>query len=244
MGIAPWRIFMAVRRTTAADLSRETSMIDKQLPSTRTAELDSICLKAEVIPVMTIERLEDAVPVARALVDGGLSVLEVALRSDCALDAVARIREALPGVSIGVGTVLTPAQYRQAEQVGADFVVTPGTTEALYRYGIESAVPMLPGVSSVSEVMTGWQYGYRRFKFFPAEVSGGVAALKAFGAPLAEARFCPTGGIGVDNAGDYLALENVMCVGGTWLTPKALIDAEDWNCIRELAEQAAERFHH
>ncbi|MDN6180540.1 MAG: bifunctional 4-hydroxy-2-oxoglutarate aldolase/2-dehydro-3-deoxy-phosphogluconate aldolase [Halomonas subglaciescola] len=219
-------------------------MIDKQLPSTRTAELDSICLKAEVLPVITIERLEDAVPVARALVDGGLQVLEITLRTACALDAVARIREALPGASIGVGTVLTPAQYRQAEQAGADFVVTPGATEALYRYGIESPVPMLPGVASVSEVMTGWQYGYRRFKFFPAEASGGVATLKAFSAPLAEARFCPTGGINVDNAGDYLALDNVMCVGGTWLTPKALIDAEDWDGIRELARQAADRFHH
>ncbi|GAA3907800.1 bifunctional 4-hydroxy-2-oxoglutarate aldolase/2-dehydro-3-deoxy-phosphogluconate aldolase [Halomonas cibimaris] len=219
-------------------------MIDKQLPSTRTAELDSICLKAEVLPVMIIERLEDAVPVARALVEGGLSVLEVTLRTACALDAVARIRKALPGVSVGVGTVLTPAQYRQAEQAGADFVVTPGTTEALYRHGIESPVPMLPGVSSVSEVMTGWQYGYRRFKFFPAEVSGGVPALKAIGAPLAEAHFCPTGGISMDNAGDYLALDNVMCVGGSWLTPKALIDAEDWDGIRELARQAAERFHH
>ncbi|SHL87654.1 bifunctional 4-hydroxy-2-oxoglutarate aldolase/2-dehydro-3-deoxy-phosphogluconate aldolase [Vreelandella subglaciescola] len=219
-------------------------MIDKQLPSTRTAELDSICLKAEVLPVITIERLEDAVPIARALVEGGLQVLEITLRTACALDAVARIREALPGASIGVGTVLTPAQYRQAEQAGADFVVTPGATEALYRYGIESPVPMLPGVASVSEVMTGWQYGYRRFKFFPAEASGGVAALKAFSAPLADARFCPTGGINVDNAGDYLALDSVMCVGGTWLTPKALVDAEDWDGIRDLAKQAAERFHH
>lgn len=219
-------------------------MIDKQLPSTRTAELDSICQKAEVLPVITIERLEDAVPIARALVEGGLQVLEITLRTACALDAVKRIREALPGASIGVGTVLTPAQYRQAEQAGADFVVTPGATEALYRYGIESPVPMLPGAVSVSEVMTGWQYGYRRFKFFPAEASGGVAALKAFSAPLAGVHFCPTGGIKVDNAGDYLALENVMCIGGTWLTPKALIDAEDWDGIRELAKQAAERFHH
>ncbi|WP_311946566.1 bifunctional 4-hydroxy-2-oxoglutarate aldolase/2-dehydro-3-deoxy-phosphogluconate aldolase [Halomonas piscis] len=219
-------------------------MMDKQLPSTRTAELDSICLKAEVLPVITVERLEDAVPVARALYDGGLPVLEVALRSGCALDAVTRIREALPGASVGVGTVLTPAQYRQAEQAGADFVATPGTTEALYRHGMESPVPMLPGIASVSEVMAGWQYGYRRFKFFPAEASGGVAALRAFSAPLAEARFCPTGGIRLDNAGDYLALDNVMCVGGSWLTPRALIDAEDWAGIERLAREAAERFHH
>ena len=205
--------------------------IEKQLPSTRTAELDSICLKAEVIPVITIERLEDAVPLGRALVEGGLTVLEITLRTDCALEAVKRMREALPGASIGVGTVLTPAQYRQAEQVGADFVVTPGATDALYRYGVESPVPMLPGVSTISE-------------FFPAESSGGAKAIKAFGAPIPEARFCPTGGITVDNAEDYLSLPNVMCVGGSWLTPKAMVEAEDWAGIRELARQAAERFHH
>ncbi|MDT0500692.1 MULTISPECIES: bifunctional 4-hydroxy-2-oxoglutarate aldolase/2-dehydro-3-deoxy-phosphogluconate aldolase [unclassified Halomonas] len=217
---------------------------DKQLPSTRTTELDSICLKAEVIPVLAIERIEDAVPLARALFEGGLSVLEVTLRTDCALEAIRRIKEALPQASIGVGTVLTPAQYRQAEEVGADFIVTPGTTEALYRHGVESPVPMLPGVASVSELMTGWQFGYRRFKFFPAEASGGVKALKAFAGPLPEARFCPTGGINLDNAADYLALVNVMCVGGSWLTPKSLVEAEDWNGIRQLAKEVAERYHH
>ncbi|MFY0991149.1 bifunctional 4-hydroxy-2-oxoglutarate aldolase/2-dehydro-3-deoxy-phosphogluconate aldolase [Halomonas sp. C05BenzN] len=218
--------------------------IDKQLPSTRTTELDSICLKAEVIPVLSIERIEDAVPLASALVEGGLTVLEVTLRTDCALEAIRRIREALPQASVGVGTVLTPAQYRQAEQVGADFVVTPGTTEALYRYGVSSSVPMLPGVATVSELMTGWQYGYRRFKFFPAEASGGVKALKAFAGPIPEARFCPTGGITLDNAEDYLALNSVMCVGGSWLTPKSLVEAEDWDAIRSLAREAADRFHH
>ena len=218
--------------------------IDKQLPSTRTTELDSICLKAEVIPVLAIQRLEDAVPLATALVEGGLSVLEVTLRTDCALEATRRIKAALPQASVGVGTVLTPAQYRQAEEVEADFVVTPGATAALYRHGVESSVPMLPGVTTVSEVMSGWQYGYRRFKFFPAESSGGVKTLKAFAGPLAEARFCPTGGITLENAEDYLALKNVMCVGGTWLTPQSLVDAEDWHGIRQLAREAAERFHH
>jgi 2-dehydro-3-deoxyphosphogluconate aldolase/(4S)-4-hydroxy-2-oxoglutarate aldolase len=218
--------------------------IEKQLPSTRTTELDSICLKAEVIPVLSIERIEDAVPLATALVEGGLGVLEVTLRTGCGLEAARRIKQALPQVSVGVGTVLTPAQYRQVEGVGADFVVTPGTTEALYRYGVESPVPMLPGVATISELMIGWQYGYRRFKFFPAEASGGVAALKAFAGPIGEARFCPTGSINLDNAGEYLALDNVMCVGGSWLTPRNLIDAEDWAAIRELAREAAQRFHH
>ena len=218
--------------------------IEKQLPSTRTTELDSICLKAEVIPVLTIERIEDAVPLGRALIEGGLPVLEITLRTDCALEAIRRMREALPGASIGAGTVLTTAQYRQAEQAGVDFVVTPGATDALYRYGVSSPVPMLPGVATVSELMNGWQYGYRRFKFFPAEASGGAAAIKAFGAPIPEARFCPTGGITPDNAEDYLKLPNVMCVGGSWLTPKKLIEAEDWDGIRQLAREVAERFHH
>ena len=218
--------------------------IDKQLPSSRTAELDSICLKAEVIPVITIERIEDAVPMGRALLEGGINVLEVTLRTDCALEAIKRMKKELVGASIGVGTVLTPAQYRQAEEVGADFVVTPGTTEALYRYGVESPVPMLPGVSTVSELMTGWQYGYRRFKFFPAESSGGAKAIKAIGGPLSEARFCPTGGITLNNAEEYLTLPNVMCIGGSWLTPKAMVDAKDWDGIKKLAQEAAERFHH
>lgn len=217
--------------------------LEKQLPSTRTTELDSICLKAEVIPVLAIERVEDAVPLGRALVEGGLTVLEVTLRTDCALEAVRRLKAALPQASIGVGTVLTPAQYRQSEQVGADFVVTPGSTEALLRYGISSPLPMLPGVATVSELMIGWQYGYRRFKFFPAEACGGAKALKAFAGPIPEARFCPTGGISLDNAEDYLALKNVMCVGGSWLTPKSLVDAEDWSAIRQLAREAALRFH-
>jgi len=217
---------------------------EKQLPSTRTTELDSICQKAEVIPVLTIERLEDAVPLGRALVEGGLPVLEITLRTDCALAAIERMREALPGASIGAGTVLTPAQYRQAEQAGVDFVVTPGATEALYRYGVGSPVPMLPGVATLSELMTGWQYGYRRFKFFPAEASGGAAAIKAFGGPIPEARFCPTGGITPENAEDYLKLPNVMCVGGSWVTPSKLIEAEDWAGIKALAREAAERFHH
>jgi 2-dehydro-3-deoxyphosphogluconate aldolase/(4S)-4-hydroxy-2-oxoglutarate aldolase len=218
--------------------------IDKQLPSTRTTELDSICLKAEVIPVIAIHNVEDAIPLATALVEGGLGVLEITLRTDCALEAIRRIREALPKASIGVGTVLTPAQYRQAEQVGADFVVTPGTTEALFRHGVGSPVPMLPGVATVSELMNGWQYGYRRFKFFPAEASGGVNALKAFAGPIPDAHFCPTGGIHPENAADYLALDNVMCVGGSWLTPTSLVDAGDWGAIRELARDVSRRFHH
>ncbi|WP_158772943.1 bifunctional 4-hydroxy-2-oxoglutarate aldolase/2-dehydro-3-deoxy-phosphogluconate aldolase [Cobetia sp. L2A1] len=217
---------------------------EKQLPSTRTTEIDSICQKASVLPVIAIERIEDAVPLGKALYEGGLTVLEVTLRTDCALEAIRRMREALPNASIGAGTVLTPEQYRQVEELGVDFIVTPGTTEALYQYGVTSSVPMLPGVATVSELMTGWQYGYRRFKFFPAEAAGGVNAIKSFGGPISEARFCPTGGITLDNAAEYLALKNVMCVGGSWVAPQKLIDAGDWDGIRELAREASERFHH
>lgn len=213
------------------------------LPTSHTAQLDALCGGVGVIPVLAIERVDDAVALGRALVEGGLTVLEVTLRTACALEAVRRLKVALPQASIGVGTVLTPEQYRQSEGVGADFVVTPGTTEALYRYGVSSSVPLLPGVATVSELMTGWEYGYRRFKFFPAAASGGVKALKAFAGPLPAARFCPTGGISLDNAADYLALSNVMCVGGSWLTPQALLDAQDWDGIRQLAREAAQRFH-
>lgn len=215
---------------------------DKQLPATQTAELDRICNLAPVIPVLTIERVEDAVPLGRALVEGGLPVLEITLRTDCAMEAIRRMREALPEASIGAGTVLSVEQYREVEQAGVDFIVTPGATEALFRHAVESAVPMLPGVATVSELLTGWQYGYRRFKFFPAEASGGASALKSFGAPIPEAKFCPTGGITVDNAEDYLKLPNVLCVGGSWVAPKKLIDAGDWDAIRELARESVERF--
>lgn len=216
----------------------------KQLPPSHVDQLDRLCNQAPVIPVLTIERVEDAVPLGRALVEGGLPVLEVTLRTDCALDAIRRMREALPEASVGAGTVLSVEQYREVEQAGVDFIVTPGATEALFRHGVESSVPMLPGVATVSELLAGWQYGYRRFKFFPAEASGGAAALKSFGAPIPEAKFCPTGGITLDNAEDYLKLPNVMCVGGSWVVPQKSIDAGDWGAIRALAREAVERLSH
>ncbi|GHB16047.1 bifunctional 4-hydroxy-2-oxoglutarate aldolase/2-dehydro-3-deoxy-phosphogluconate aldolase [Salinicola rhizosphaerae] len=213
-----------------------------QLPQAQTDRLDAICRSGAIIPVLVIERLDHAVPLAKALVEGGLNVLEITLRTDCAVDAIKRIREALPEAIVGAGTVLSLAQYRIAEEIGVDFVVTPGTTPALYEYGAESEVPLLPGTATVSEVVTGWEYGYRRFKFFPAEANGGAKALKSFGGPLPEALFCPTGGVTVDNAADYLALPNVMCVGGSWMAPKSLIDSEDWAGITRLTREATERY--
>ncbi|OHV10561.1 bifunctional 4-hydroxy-2-oxoglutarate aldolase/2-dehydro-3-deoxy-phosphogluconate aldolase [Kushneria phosphatilytica] len=210
---------------------------DRQLPATRTSEIDSICYRVPLIPVLTIHNLEDAVPLCRALYEGGLTTLEVTLRTDCALQALHRLRDALPEASIGAGTVITLGQYRQAEEAGVDFVVTPGTTEQLYEYGTRSPVPLLPGIATMTEALTGWQYGYRRFKFFPAEACGGVAALKAFAGPLRDAQFCPTGGITPDNAANYLKLRNVMCVGGSWVMPAELIERADWGAIRALAEE-------
>ncbi|MDH4572200.1 bifunctional 4-hydroxy-2-oxoglutarate aldolase/2-dehydro-3-deoxy-phosphogluconate aldolase [Salinicola acroporae] len=215
---------------------------ESQLPISQTDRLDAICRSTAIIPVLVIERLEHAVPLAQALVDGGLDVLEITLRTDCAVDAIKRIRQQLPDVTVGAGTVLSIDQYRICEELGVDFVVTPGTTPALFEHGTTSSIPLLPGVATVSEVVTGWEYGYRRFKFFPAEANGGAKALKSFGGPLPEALFCPTGGVTVDNAGDYLALPNVMCIGGSWMAPKSLIDREDWAGITRLTREATQRY--
>ncbi|WP_251977941.1 bifunctional 4-hydroxy-2-oxoglutarate aldolase/2-dehydro-3-deoxy-phosphogluconate aldolase [Salinicola avicenniae] len=213
-----------------------------QLPASQTARLDAICASTSIIPVLVIEKLEHAVPLAKALVDGGLGVLEITLRTDCAVEAMKQIREALPQATIGAGTVLDVDQYRQCEEIGVDFVVTPGTTPALFAYAANSEVPLLPGVATVSEVVTGREFGFRRFKFFPAEANGGAKALKSFGGPLPEVKFCPTGGVTVDNAADYLALPNVICVGGSWMAPQSLIDQEDWAGITELTRQATQRY--
>ncbi|WP_298846559.1 bifunctional 4-hydroxy-2-oxoglutarate aldolase/2-dehydro-3-deoxy-phosphogluconate aldolase [uncultured Salinicola sp.] len=215
---------------------------DPRLPQSHIDRVDAICRSTAIIPVLVIERLEHAVPLAKALVDGGLDVLEITLRTDCAVDAIKRIREQLPDVTVGAGTVLSVDQYRICEELGVDFVVTPGTTPALFEHGTASSVPLLPGVATVSEVVTGWEYGYRRFKFFPAEANGGAKALKSFGGPLPEALFCPTGGVTVDNAADYLALPNVMCIGGSWMAPKSLIDQEDWAGITRLTQEATQRY--
>ncbi|MCS5558656.1 MAG: bifunctional 4-hydroxy-2-oxoglutarate aldolase/2-dehydro-3-deoxy-phosphogluconate aldolase [Oceanospirillaceae bacterium] len=204
-----------------------------------TARLDQICATAPVIPVLTLNNAEQALGIANALVKGGLCVLEITLRSDYGLSAIKQLKQALPEAIIGAGTVLNPTQYQACIDAGADFIVSPGSTTALLQYGSQATVPLLPGVASVSEAMQAMQLGYRRFKLFPAAVVGGVDALKAFAGPLSELKFCPTGGIKPNNAADYLALNNVMCVGGTWLTPKSLTDAKDWHAVHQLALRAA-----
>ncbi|MGM0767282.1 MAG: bifunctional 4-hydroxy-2-oxoglutarate aldolase/2-dehydro-3-deoxy-phosphogluconate aldolase [Pseudomonadota bacterium] len=196
------------------------------------AVLDS----SPLIPVISINNLNDAVPLCRALVEGGINVLEITLRTEHGIQAIERVREAIPEAWVGAGTVTSVAQYRQVESAGAQFVITPGVTEALLEFGLTSEAPLLPGISTISELMVGYSLGYREFKFFPAEVSGGIPALRAFRGPFPDVSFCPTGGIRRDSARAYLALENVRSVGGSWLTPADAIDSKDWARITGIAQ--------
>jgi 2-dehydro-3-deoxyphosphogluconate aldolase/(4S)-4-hydroxy-2-oxoglutarate aldolase len=194
---------------------------------------------APVIPVLTIDQLDDAAPLARALVAGGLPVLEVTLRTACALDAIEAIAREVDGAVVGAGTVLGPGDYDKAAAAGARFIVSPGLTEPLIARAAAGSIAFLPGVATASEIMRGLDAGIARFKFFPAATSGGAPALKALFGPLPACRFCPTGGITAENAADYLALPNVLCVGGGWTAPAEAIRAGDWPRITALATAAA-----
>jgi 2-dehydro-3-deoxyphosphogluconate aldolase/(4S)-4-hydroxy-2-oxoglutarate aldolase len=194
---------------------------------------------APVIPVLTIERLDTAVLLARALITGGLPVLEITLRTPVALEAIKLIKAEFPQAITGAGTIIDTATLEQALAAGADFIVSPGATPALLKAAVASGVPLLPGVNSPSEIMQALEYGFNALKFFPAEAAGGVAMLKAFAAPLPQAMFCPTGGITTTTAPAYLALPNVACVGGSWMATKALIDAGDWQGVHALAAAAS-----
>lgn len=191
-----------------------------------------------VIPVITIERADDARPLAGALVKGGLRVLEVTLRTDAAPVAIRRMAE-VPGAIVGAGTALTPEDVTLAADAGAQFIVSPGLTPQIVEAARARNVPLLPGIATPSELMTGIALGLDRFKFFPAEQTGGVPMLKALAAPFRRIRFCPTGGITEKTAGVYLDLPNVACVGGAWVCPTLLIDAGDWAAITRLARAAS-----
>ncbi len=191
--------------------------------------------RAVVIPVLTIERVKDAVPLARALTAGGLNVLEVTLRTPVALEAIAAIAAEAPEAIVGSGTCLTPSDVERSANAGAQFAVSPGLTPDLLA---ADAIPLLPGVATASELMAGLQAGLSAFKFFPAVQAGGVAMLKAWAGPFADVKFCPTGGIDAASAPAFLALPNVACVGGGWVAPKALVDASDWDAIIDLAAEA------
>ena len=184
-----------------------------------TASIDTIMTLAPVIPVLVIEDVAHAVPIAQALVAGGLFALEVTLRTPCALDAIRAMKQ-VPGAIVGAGTVLSPADLDKALAAGSEFIVSPGLTPALGKAAIASGVPFLPGTANASDIMLGLDMGLTRFKFFPAEASGGMPALKAIAAPFGMARFCPTGGITPESAPQWLAMEPVLCVGGSWMVGK------------------------
>lgn len=201
---------------------------------------ESVLDLVPVVPVVVVEDLDHAVPLARALVAGGLPVVELTLRTPVALDAVRAIAAEVPEITLGVGTVCTPAQAEAAAAAGAGFLVSPGTTPDLLRALLGTGLPFLPGTATVSEVLAVLEAGVHEMKFFPAEASGGTAYLSSLASPLAAARFCPTGGITVATAPDYLALPNVGCVGGSWLTPRDALAAGDWARVERLAREAAD----
>ncbi|MFV3128199.1 bifunctional 4-hydroxy-2-oxoglutarate aldolase/2-dehydro-3-deoxy-phosphogluconate aldolase [Niveispirillum sp. KHB5.9] len=201
-------------------------------------DIAQIASLAPVIPVIIIDRLEDAQPLAEALVAGGLPVLEVTLRSPAALEAI-RIMAKVPGAVVGAGTVIAPEQVAQVADAGAKFIVSPGTYPALVDAVLDSGIPYLPGVATPAEMMYLLSRGIRHQKLFPATVVGGIDMLKAVSSPLSQIKFCPTGGVGAATAPDFLALPNVMCVGGSWVTPNHLVKEGDWAGITALAREAA-----
>ncbi|NPC44058.1 bifunctional 4-hydroxy-2-oxoglutarate aldolase/2-dehydro-3-deoxy-phosphogluconate aldolase [Nocardioides sp. zg-1230] len=200
---------------------------------------DSLLALVPVVPVVVLDDLDHAVPVARALVAGGLPVIELTLRTPVALDAIAAIAAEVPDILVGAGTITSPELVSRAVDAGAQFLVSPGTTPGLLREMAGSGVPFLPGTATVSEAMTVLEAGFSEMKFFPAEASGGATYLRSLASPLPAARFCPTGGITAATAPSYLALPNVGCVGGSWLTPADALAAGDWDRVATLAREAA-----
>ena len=204
----------------------------------KNALIEQICVAARILPVITIGSEEQILPLADALSAGGLRTLEITLRSRHGLTAIRRLRQERPDLCIGAGTVLDRRMMDEVEAAGAQFIVTPGSTRDILEAGVSCSVPLLPGTSSASDVMEGYALGYRRFKLFPAEVCGGIAALKALGGPFGDVRFCPTGGVSAANAAQYLALANVMCVGGTWMIDSATLERGDWAGIQQRTAEA------
>lgn len=200
--------------------------------------IEKIVEVTSVMPVMVVDNIEQAVPLAHALVKGGIRVLEITLRTAGALDAVRAIRAAVPDAIVGVGTISTPAQLAASIEAGAQFGVSPGSTPTLLAAVAASGLPFLPGVATTSEVMQAMEYGFNVMKLFPAVPVGGIKLLESIGGPFPQAAFCPTGGVNPQNAVDFFRLPNVVCVGGSWLTPRAVVQAGDWEAITRLAEEA------
>lgn len=207
-------------------------------PEDSSLQAAEICGLAPVVPVLVVDDAETAADLATALVAGGLPALEVTLRTPAALEAIREMSTVEGGV-VGAGTLLTPADVIAAKDAGALFGVTPGTTDRLLDAALDADLPLLPGAATASEALYLLERGFSVQKFFPAEASGGVAALRAIGAPIPQVRFCPTGGVSLANARQYLSLSNTICVGGSWVAPKAAIESGDWVKIEQLAAEAA-----
>ncbi|WP_115788277.1 bifunctional 4-hydroxy-2-oxoglutarate aldolase/2-dehydro-3-deoxy-phosphogluconate aldolase [Arthrobacter silvisoli] len=203
------------------------------------ADASRVLQVSPVIPVVTIADPQHAVPVARALLDGGVGIIELTLRTDSALESLKRIANEVPDILVGAGTVLTPRQADAAVAVGAQFLVSPGVTPGLLDHMLQLNIPVLPGVATVGEVMAVLERGLKAMKFFPAGPAGGPDYLAAIGAPIPEALFCPTGGVSLESAPAYLSLANVSCVGGSWLAPRAAMENDDWEQITNLAGEAS-----
>lgn len=191
-----------------------------------------------IVPVLVINNVEEALPIAEALLTAGIKVLEVTLRTSAALDVISAIARELPEAIVGSGTVTNRQQLQQSYDAGAKFAISPGLTKDLLQAGNEGNIALIPGISSISELMDGADYGYDHLKFFPAEASGGVNAIKSIGGPFPDIRFCPTGGINMNNVRDYLALPNVVCCGGSWLVSNTIVENKNWSEITNLANQA------
>ncbi len=193
-----------------------------------------------VMPVMVIQDAADAVPLARALMAGGINVLEITLRTAAAMDAIRAISQEVEGAIVGAGTITTPEELKAVADAGAIFAISPGLTPKLLEAANHSEIALIPGISSVSELMLGMEYGLDHFKFFPAAAAGGIPMLKGIAGPIPQITFCPTGGISPENYNDYLALKNVACVGGSWLAPVEAVKNKDWATVTELARVAVE----
>ncbi|RDE81950.1 keto-hydroxyglutarate-aldolase/keto-deoxy-phosphogluconate aldolase [Haemophilus parahaemolyticus] len=193
-----------------------------------------------VLPVMVIKQIEDAEPMAQALLEGGIRVFEITLRTDVALEAIKRISKAFPEAIVGAGTVINIEQYDAVVKAGAKFAISPGATEKLLVHAVKGKIALLPGTATPSDMMKALELGYDHLKFFPAEVNGGVAALKAISAALPQLKFCPTGGISEKNLAHYLALDCVVSVGGSWMLPNDAIEVKDWAKVTALTKQAVD----
>lgn len=207
--------------------------------SQKTEKLIPVMTGQTVIPVLLIDKAQDAVPLARALAKGGLPAIEITLRTTAALDAIRAVAEEAPEAIVGAGTILNALHYEQAVRAGSQFIVSPGVTDAILDAAEQSDIPLLPGCTTASEVMCLRERGYTHVKFFPAEQAGGAPYLKALSSPLAGTFFCPTGGISLSNAMHYLNLPNVLCIGGSWIAPKELVNDGKWDEITALAAAAA-----